>query len=87
MKPEPPDLTQGEAIDAAIYLTGYDTAEVARAAGIASNTLRNFINGRYPLSDDSIRKISKYLGILGERVLALPLEIEDQLDVEEEADV
>jgi plasmid maintenance system antidote protein VapI len=78
MQPAKPEFTRGEALELSVFLSGYTTAEVAGAAGIASNTLRNAMNGRYPLSDDGVRKVSKYLNILAERVLSLPWEMEEE---------
>lgn len=68
----PENITQDQALHVAIHLIGYTNPEIAEAIGVSDVAVRNFVNGHSAPSDDAVRKIAKFLGILPERLLAYP---------------
>lgn len=72
-----PKVTQAEALEVLIYVSGYSMSEVARAIGMSSSGLRNAVCGRFDLSEDATKRACWFLHVLPERVLSLAKRRED----------
>lgn len=72
MRKPPPQFTRADALQLVQYLSGYTTREIAAKCDITARSLDNGISGTYPLSDEATRAVCRFLGILPERMLAIP---------------
>lgn len=64
-------LTQGQALDLVIWLSGYTQDEVAKASKVSRPHLTNVINGTDRLTKDIADPIAHFLGVVPGRLLRL----------------
>ncbi len=69
---QPTEFTRSEALALMVYLHRMSAKEIAEACGVTRQAIENSAAGYFDLSDETLTKVARYIGVSPHRVLSLP---------------
>lgn len=74
------DYTRSEFLDAVAWGQGYTPEDIAAGIGLSAQHVRNLLKGRVPCNDDATRRIARFLSLLPERIVSLPVDPPEEVN-------